>query len=62
MFVRTSHSAGSLFQSELHVIEIPSGRGVHVDTGDEADAYLQVVGWLSDGSDSRRSAGESIDR
>lgn len=42
---------GPLRQSELFVVDILSKRQVRVDTGEEPDQYIHIVGWRPDGSE-----------
>ncbi len=42
---------GPLRQSELFVLDILSKQQVRVDTGEEPDQYIHIVGWRPDGSE-----------
>jgi dipeptidyl aminopeptidase/acylaminoacyl peptidase len=46
-----AHVGGPLRQSELFVVDILSKRQVRVDTGEEPDQYIHIVGWRPDGSE-----------
>ena len=44
-------AGGPMRQTELFVIDIPTGRQVRVDVGEEPDQALNLLGWRPDGSD-----------
>ncbi len=44
-------TGGPMRQPELFVVDILSRRQIRVDTGEERNQYLHVLGWLPDGSE-----------
>ena len=44
-------AGGPMRQTELFVIDIPAGRQVRVDVGEEPDQALNLLGWRPDGSE-----------
>ncbi len=44
-------AGGPMRQTELFVIDIPTGRQVRVDVGEEPDQALNLLGWRPDGSE-----------
>jgi len=49
--IRILGAGGALPQTQLFIIDIASGRRLLVDTGDQADALIYILGWLPDGSE-----------
>ncbi len=41
---------GPLYQTELFIIDILSGKKIRIDTGPEPDQHLHISGWLPDSS------------
>lgn len=44
-----AQKAEPLPQVELYVVDILSNREVRIDTGEDTDNYLSIIGWLPDG-------------
>ncbi|MGH7564728.1 MAG: alpha/beta fold hydrolase [Gemmatimonadota bacterium] len=36
--------------TELHVLDVPNGRSVSIDLGNDPDSYVDILGWQADGS------------
>ena len=64
-FYPTTRSGGTLPELELFVMDILSKRGIRVDTGDEPDQDLYILGWRPDGSEllflKTRRGGKKLD-
>jgi len=44
-------AGGVINRDELYILNVPGGQSVRVDLGDTTDHYLDVFGWLPDGSE-----------
>ncbi len=50
-WMRWRKAGKPLPQTELYIVDIRSKRKVRVDTGEELDQYIEIVGWRPDGSE-----------
>jgi len=47
----TPQAGGPMPQTELFIVDILSQRQIRVDTGEEPDQYIYILGWLPNGSE-----------